>query len=137
MYALSMYEEYLVDILKGIRPCDVRLHPTNRRGRIALLKSKTNLIYGYVDFISVKQITYDDYVLWHVGENYTLDEAYEEIEFNKHQGQKKFKRAYMYNFKNPVLFKIPKKINIIEKTGSWVLFDETKVLDGYKQESLF
>lgn len=137
MYALSMYEEYLIDILKGIRPCDVRLHSTNKRGRIALLKSKTNLIYGYVDFVSVEQITYDDYVLWHVGKNYTLDKAYEEIEFNKYQEEKKFKRAYMYNFKNPVIFEIPKKITVIKKTGSWVLFDETKVLDGYKQESLF
>ena len=53
MYALSMYEEYLLVILKGVRPCDVMLHPTNKRGKIALIKSKTNRIYGYVDFISI------------------------------------------------------------------------------------
>lgn len=53
MYALSMYEEYILVILKGVRPCDVRLHPTNKRGKIALIKSKTNRIYGYVDFISI------------------------------------------------------------------------------------
>ena len=39
MYALSMYEEYLLDISNGVRPCDVRLHPTNKRGKIALLKN--------------------------------------------------------------------------------------------------
>lgn len=31
MYALSIDEEYFLDILKGVRPCDVRLHPTNKR----------------------------------------------------------------------------------------------------------
>lgn len=71
MYTLSMYEEYLLVILKGVRQCDVRLHPTNKRGKIALIKSKTNRIYGYVDFISIDQISYEDYVYWHVGENFT------------------------------------------------------------------
>lgn len=54
-----MLYEYLLVILKGVRPCDVRLHPTNKRGRIALIKSKTNRIYGYVDFISIDQISYE------------------------------------------------------------------------------
>ena len=145
MFALSMYEEYLLDILKGIRPCDVRLYSTNKRGRIALLKSKTNLIYGYVDFVSVEQISYEDYVYWHIedyvywhiGENYSYEDATFEIEFNNYLGQKKFKRAYMYNFKNPVLFDIPKKIKIINKTGSWIEFDENEIKEGYKKQSLF
>ena len=109
MYALSMYEEYLLVILKGVRPCDVRLHPTNKRGKIALIKSKTNRIYGYVDFISIDQISYEDYVYWHVGENLTYEDAEDEIEANNYLGQKKFKRTYMYDFKNPVIFDIPKK----------------------------
>lgn len=109
MYALSIDEEYLLDILKGVRPCDVRLHPTNKREKIALLKNKTNLIYGYVDFVSIDQISYEDYVYWHVGENFTYEDAEDEIESNNYLGQKKFKRAYMYNFKNPVIFDIPKK----------------------------
>ena len=75
MYALSMYEEYLLVILKGVRPCDVMLHPTNKRGKIALIKSKTNRIYGYVDFISIDQISYEDYVYWHVGENFTYEDV--------------------------------------------------------------
>lgn len=104
-----MYEEYLLVILKGVRPCDVRLHPTNKRGKIALIKSKTNRIYGYVDFISIDQISYEDYVYWHVGENFTYEDTEDEIESNNYLGQKKFKRAYMYNFKNPVIFDIPKK----------------------------
>lgn len=132
MYALSMYEEYLLVILKGVRPCDVRLHPTNKRGKIALIKSKTNRIYGYVDFISIDQISYEDYVYWHVGENFTYEDTEDEIESNNYLGQNKFKRAYMYNFKNPVLFDIPKKITILNKTGSWIEFDEKEIQEGYK-----
>ena len=66
-----------------------------------------------------------------------LEEAEFEIESNNYLGSKKFKRAYMYNFKNPILFDVPKKITIIEKTGSWILFDENKIIDGYRQERLF
>ena len=51
----------------------------------------------------------EDYVYWHVGENFTYEDAEDEIESNNYLGQKKFKRAYMYNFKNPVIFDIPKK----------------------------
>ena len=46
---------------------------------------------------------------WHVGENFTYEDAEDEIESNNYLGQKKFKRAYMYNLKNPVIFDIPKK----------------------------
>ena len=137
MYALSIDEEYFLDILKGVSPCDVRLHPTNKRGKIALLKSKTNLIYGYVDFVSIDQISYEDYVYWHVGENFTYEDVEDEIESNNYLGQKKFKRAYMYNFKNSVLFDIPKKITVLSKTGSWVEFDEKEIQEGYKNTDYF
>ena len=43
----------------------------------------------------------------------------------------------MYNFKNPVMFDIPKKITILNKTGSWIKFDEKEIQDGYKKRSLF
>lgn len=79
MHPLLMYEEYILDILNGVRPCDVRLHHTNKIGKIALLKSKTNLIYGYVDFMSLNQISYEDYVYWHVGEKFTYEDAEDEI----------------------------------------------------------
>lgn len=74
---------------------------------------------------------------WHVGENFTYEDAEYEIESNNYLGQNKFKRAYMYNFKNPVLFDIPKKITILNKTGSWIEFDEKEIQEGYKKQSLF
>ena len=68
----------------------------------------------------------------HVGENFRYEDAEDEIESNNYLSQKKFKRAYMYNFKNPVLFDIPKKITVLSKTGSLVEFDEKEIQEGYK-----
>lgn len=137
MFALSMYEEYLFDILEGKRDCDVRLYPTNKRGKIALLKSKTNLIYGYVEFIEVEQISYDEYIYWHIGKVYSLEDAIQSIEYNNSLGQRKLKIAYKYKFINPILFNIPKKIAILNKTGSWIEFDENQVQDGCLQQKFF
>lgn len=137
MFALSMYEEYLLDILECKKNCDVRLHPTNKRGRIALLKTKTNLIYGYVDFIEVEQITYEEYIYWHIGKVYSLEDAKHSIEYNNSLGQRKLKIAYKYKFINHILFNIPKKITILNKTDSWIEFDENQVQDGCIQQKLF
>ena len=132
-----MYEEYLLDILKGYRTCDVRLHATSKRGKIALIKSKTNLIYGYVEFVSVEQIPYEEYVYWHIGENYSLIEAELHIEENKNDSYKKLKRAYKYNFKKPILLDHPIKIKPLKKEGSWIEFDENSINSRYIQQSLF
>lgn len=132
-----MYEEYLLDILEGKKDCDVRLHPTNKRGRIALLKTKTNLIYGYVDFIEVEQITYNEYIYWHIGKAYSLEDAIRSIKYNNSLGQRKLKIAYKYKFINPIVFNIPKKIKILNKIGSWIVFDENQVQNSYIQQKLF
>ena len=137
MLGLCMYEEYLLDILKGYRTYDVRLYATPKRGKIALVKSKTNLVYGYVEFVSIEQITYEEYVYWHVGENYSLLDAEIHIYVNKNNSHKQVKRAYKYNFINPVLLENPIKIKIINKEGSWIEFDESLIDIGYIQQSLF
>lgn len=137
MFGLTMYEEYLIDILKGYRSYDARMYQTNKRGRIALIKSNTNLIYGFVDFVSISQITYDEYIYWHVGKNYSIEEAEWDIEANNKYYYKKLKRAYAYNFKNPVLLDAPIKIKIINKTGNWIEFDENEAIKPFKKLKLF
>lgn len=137
MFGLCMYEEYLLDILNGYRTCDVRLHASPKRGKIGLIKSKSNLLYGYVEFISVEQITYEDYVYWHVGENYSLMEAEIHIEENRRSQYRKLKRAYKYNFINPVLLDEPIKIKPIRKEGSWIEFDEKTIYPWYSKIELF
>lgn len=62
-----MYEEYLLDILNVYITSDFRSYSTNKRGKIALIKSKTNIIYGFVDLVSIDQISYEDYGYWHIG----------------------------------------------------------------------
>lgn len=131
-----MYEEYLLDILKGYRKCDVRLYTTSKRGKIGIIKSKTNLLYGYVEFVSVELIEYEEYVCWHIGKNYSLIDAKMHIENNRKNPNKKYVRAYKYNFLNPVLLEYPVKIVPIKKNGSWIEFDDNVDI-GYEQLNIF
>lgn len=123
MFALTMYEEYLLDILKGYRNCDVRLYTTNKLGKIGLVKSGTNLLYGYVELNSVSSITYEDYVMWHIGANYSYEQALCTIEINDKAAKKKYNKAYSYNFSNPILLVEPIKIKVINRNGSWIEYD--------------
>ena len=134
MFGLCMYEEYLIGILKGNRMYDARLYPTNKRGKIGLIKSRTNLLYGYIELVSISEITFEDYVYWHIGDNYSLEDANEFIRLNNLQDNK---IAYAYNFANPILFEVPRKIKVINKKGSWVEFDEDICQGKYNQLSLF
>ena len=132
-----MYEEYLVDILKGNKSCDVRLYSSPKRGKIGLMKSKTNLLYGYVDFVSVEQISYEEYVYWHVGENYSMADAEIHIEVNRRNKNKQVIRAYKYNFTNPVLLEQPIKIVPIKIEGTWIEFDEKLIYPRHSKIELF
>ena len=137
MYALTMYEEYLLDLLEGRRKYDARSFPTNKRGRIGLVKSKTNLLYGYVDFVDCKKISYEEFLYWHIGENYTEENMKEDLWFNNTLKNKKVKHAYAYIFKNPVLLPSPIEITPIDKKGSWIEFDEEDNQKSYRQIKLF
>lgn len=132
-----MYEEYLIDILQGNRKCDVRLYPTNKRGKIALIKSKTNLIYGYVDLCSIERISYQNYVYWHIGSTYSLEDAKRHIESIPKKKLIRCKNAFSYNFSNPQELDTPIKIQNFKKNGIWIEFDESQCTKSYKKLSLF
>lgn len=136
MYALSMYDEYINDILTGKKPCDVRLYPTDKRGKIALLKTGTDQIYGYVILSSVLKISYEDYVYWHISDKYTYLDASNDIKTN-YQSEDRKEFAYMYVLEKPVLFSAPKRIKIIDKDGPWIRFNENEIQCGYEQQTLF
>lgn len=137
MFGLVMYEEYLSDILKKKREFDVRLYSTNVRGRIALVKSKTNLIYAFVDLISVECITYEDYVSWHISARYSVEDARKEILKNDMLGDNKIKFAYAYQFENIKLLEHPYKLDPIRKKGAWIEFNNEKTQKPYIQLKLF
>ena len=137
MYALTMYEEYLEDILTGKRTYDARTYANKRRGRIGIVKSKTNLLYGYVDFVDCKQIPFEEFVYWHICPTYTVAQAEADIEYNNTRKNKKTNHGYAYVFKNPVLLDSPIEIKPIKKNGSWIEFDEEDSQRSYIQTKLF
>lgn len=130
MLALSMYEEYLMNILNSKKTDDVRLYNTKNRGKIALIKSRTSLIYGYVELISTSEISYEEYILWHINSTFSRKDAEKWIELNK--SMIKNKKAYKYNFVNPMILEHPKKVKILNANKSWIEYEEC-----YEQLSLF
>lgn len=130
MLALSMFEEYLMDILNSKRMEDVRLYNTKNRGKIALIKNRSSLIYGYVELISTSEISYEEYILWHINSTFSREDAEKWVELNK--SMIKNKKAYKYNFINPMLLEHPKKVRILNSNKSWIEYEEY-----YEQLSLF
>ena len=60
-----MIKDYLDEILDGSKTFDARSYPTNKRGTIALVDSRTMKVYGYVDLIGVREISPQEYASWH------------------------------------------------------------------------
>ena len=99
MLGLLMKKEYILDVLNKRTSFDARLYDSDVRGKIGLIESGTNKLYGYVNMVDVHQITYEDYVKWHISDNYDLD-----LVALKLQNNNMIKRnAYAYDFENQVL----------------------------------
>lgn len=65
MFGLCMIKEYLDEILDGKKSFDARAYPTNKRGTIALVNSKTSKIEGYADLVDCHEISPEEYAKWH------------------------------------------------------------------------
>lgn len=65
MYGLTMIKDYLDEILDGSKTFDAKSYPTNKRGTIVLVDSRSMKVYGYIDLIGVREITPQEYALWH------------------------------------------------------------------------
>ena len=48
MLGLIMRKEYIIDILEGRTTIDTRLYSSEVRGKIGLIESNTDLLYGFV-----------------------------------------------------------------------------------------
>ena len=70
MYGLTMIKDYLDEILDGKKTYDARSYPTNKRGTIALVDSRTSKIFGLVDLINIRLISYDEYCNWHITDRF-------------------------------------------------------------------
>lgn len=104
MYGLSMFKRYAIEILSGIRKSDVRAYPTNKRGRIAIVDTKTLSILGTVTLYGIRRITYKEYCLWH---GIQVDDGY------KNSGN-----YYEYLLKDPEILSKPIKLSC--KKAVWI-----------------
>ncbi len=135
MYGLKMQREYLMDIVDGNRENDVRLIDTSIRGRIALIDSETYEILGYVKLVDTKQITYEEYLVWHVTDIFSKNKTMEYI--NNMDFSKLNEPAYSYILSDPEEPDVPLIANPINENKIWIKFDIEDCTRGYSQMSLF
>ena len=124
MFGLTMIKDYLNEILDGSKTFDAKSYPTNKRGKIALIDSKTMKIYGTIELIGCRKITAEEYCFWHKTGRFT-NYIFEVEDKNKDY--------YAYDFKNPRKLIKPIKVNVEKHT--WVEIPND--LEMYYSDTLF
>lgn len=135
MYGLKMKNEYILDLIDGIKNTDARLKSTSIRGKIGLIDTDTNILYAYCNLDNVIETTYEEYILWHVSKYYTYLDAkatIDDLEFTKLR-----EKAYFYSISNVEKLSIPPIVNPINENETWIQFNEDDFTIGYKKLSLF
>ncbi len=88
MFELTIIKDYLNEILDGSKTFDARSYPTNKRGKIALLDSRSMKIYGTIELVGCREISAEEYCSWHqTGRLFQVDDEN--------------KKYYAFDFKNP------------------------------------
>ena len=117
-----MKKEYLIDILEGKRISDVRSYKSIvLNEKIALIDSKTNKIYAYAYIQTEDIISYKEYILWHISDSYSEEEAMAYYEMTHKNASKIY---YRYIFEKVELVAKPYKEKCNTIFGSWVSIDE-------------
>jgi hypothetical protein len=104
-----MIKDYLNEILDGSKTFDARSYPTNKRGVIALIDSRTMKIYGTIKLVGCRKISADEYCSWHTAgrfQNYVFEVPDRNANF------------YAYDFEEPRKLTKPIKVNVEKHT--WV-----------------
>ena len=65
MFGLILIQDYLKEILDGSKIFDARSYPTNKRGKIALIDSRSMKIYGTIELVGCRKISAEEYCAWH------------------------------------------------------------------------
>ena len=125
MFGLTMIKEYLDELLDGVKTYDARSYPTNKRGVIALVDSRTMRVYGVIELVGIRKITPEEYAKWHCtgkfkGMEFLIDSS---------------KEYYAYEFVNPRKLVNPIKLNVAKKT--WVEIDVAIQESFYFENRLF
>lgn len=108
MFGLTMMKEYLDELLDGSKTYDARSYPTNKRGTIALVDSRTMKVYGVIELVGIRKITPKEYAKWHcTGKFQNMNFIVDSI-----------KEYFAYDFINPKRLITPIKLDIPKKT--WI-----------------
>lgn len=124
MFGLTMIKDYLNEILDGSKTFDARSYPTNKRGKIALIDSRSMKIYGTIELVGCRKISAEEYCSWHQTgrfQNYGF-----KVEDNN-------ATLYAYDFKNPQRLAKPIKADV--EKHAWVEVPDD--LEFCYQTSLF
>lgn len=124
MFGLTMIKDYLNEILEGSKTFDARSYPTNKRGIIALVDSRTMKVYGTVELVGCREISEEEYCAWHSTGRWKNAK----FEVNEPNG-----KYYAYDFEKPQ--KLAKPIKLECEKHTWVEMPIN--LEFYYQESLF
>ena len=135
MYGLKMKRYYLNEIITGVKCDDARLEDTSIRGKIALIDSETYELLGYADLIDTVKIDYETYIKWHICPEYdsiTAKNYIDNLDFTRLHSS-----AYLYKLSDVAKCEVPSIVNPISETKTWIEFNESDNINGYKQVSLF
>ena len=123
MFGLIMIKDYLNEILDGSKTFDARSYPTNKKGKIALIDSRSMKIYGTIELVGCREINAKEYCSWH------QTDRFQNLIFQVDEN----KKYYAYDFKNPQRLVKPVKVNVEKHT--WVEIPDNT--EFYYMNSLF
>ena len=109
MLGLTMNNDYLNEILDGPKTFDARSYPINKRGKIALIDSRSMKIYGTIELVECREISAEEYCSWH------QTGRFQNLIFQVNDENKKY---YGYDFKNPQ--RLAKPIKVDAEKHTWV-----------------
>ena len=123
MFGLTMIRDYLNEILDGSKTFDARSYPTNKKGNIASIDSKSMKIYGTIELVGCREISAEEYCSWH------QTGRFQNLIFQEADN----KKYYAYDFKNPQRLVKPVMVNVEKHT--WVEIPDNT--EFYYMDSLF
>ena len=128
MYGLTMMKLYADEILSGRTAFDARLHPTDIRGRIAIVDSTTFRVYGTAELTGCREIAYDEFVRWHQIGPFSDTPIAPFAEG---------KVCYAYDLSGVKRLPLPVQLPKCDDAGMWIEIPERTAKNLFSQTTLF
>lgn len=97
MRGLIVKSPYIEEILGGTKKLEIRGSNTHIRGKIALIKSGSSRIFGTVNIVDSKELSFDEYKEWKISRGASKNDIIE----------KPYKRIYAWVLEEPVKLEEP------------------------------